>query len=189
MSGTQSRTLILRTTTFRVPPSAFRVQMSDPASIFDPHPRFDLFEPGDATALVCLDVPAMQRLVIDQLDALGYKIHTGLFLEDSILKLRTHAYDVVIVSEHFNGSGLAANPILAEAAALPAAQRRRQVFVLIGASFSSSDELQAYAHNVDAVVALADIKNLRPILRRAATKTAEFYQPLHDTLAELTSAR
>ncbi len=163
--------------------------MSDLASFFDPHPRFDLFDPGDITALICLDVPAMQRLVIDQLDALGYKIHTGLFLEDSILKVRTHAYDVVVVSEHFNGSGLAENPILAEAAALPAAQRRLQVFVLIGSSFSSSDELQAYAHNVDAVVALSDINNLRPILRRAVTKTEDFYKPLHAALAELAIVR
>ena len=43
---------------------------------FEPHHRFDFFEPNDRTALVCLDVPEMQRLAVEQLDSLGYKIHT-----------------------------------------------------------------------------------------------------------------
>jgi hypothetical protein len=50
--------------------------------------RFDIFEPGDLTALVCLDVPEVQRIVVDQLVQLGYKLHTGLFVEDILLKLR-----------------------------------------------------------------------------------------------------
>ena len=67
--------------------------------------------------MICLDVPEMQRMVIAELDELGYKVHTGLFLDDSVLKLRTHAYDVLIVSEHFHKSTLNDHPILAEAMA------------------------------------------------------------------------
>ena len=77
----------------------------------DFHHRIDLFEPGDTTALVCVDTPEVQRLVVDNLTELGCKIHTGLFAEDIMVKLQTHAYDVVVVSEHFNGSDLQTNPI------------------------------------------------------------------------------
>ena len=77
----------------------------------EPHNRLDLFEPGDQTALVCLDVPEVQRIVVDQLTALGYKIHTGLFVEDIQLKLRTHVYDVVVVAEHFNAADIETNAI------------------------------------------------------------------------------
>jgi hypothetical protein len=37
----------------------------------------------------------MQRLVVENLSELHYKIHTGLFVEDILLKLHTHIYDVV----------------------------------------------------------------------------------------------
>jgi hypothetical protein len=152
---------------------------------FEPHPRFDFFAPGDKTAMVCLDVPEMQRLVIAELDELGYRVHTGLFLDDSVLKLRTHAYDVVVVSEHFQGSSLESHPILAEAVSVPAIQRRRQTYVLIGASLATNDELVAFSHNVDVVVSLQDVVNFKPVLRRAVISTAEFYAPLQEALASL----
>src|SRR5215210_4900002 len=114
---------------------------------FEPHHRFDFFDPSDKTALVCLDVPEMQRLAVEQLDELGYKIHTGMFLDDCILKLRTHPYDVVIVSEFFDGLTVGNHPIIHEAATSPATMRRKQVYVLIGPSFTTNDELQAFAHS------------------------------------------
>ena len=98
--------------------------MSDESLLtgFEPCHRFDFFEPDDLTALVCLDVPQMQRLIVDQLSAMGYKLHTGMFLEDSILKLRAHEYDVIVVSEHFSGSQMENHAILEEANRIPLAQ-------------------------------------------------------------------
>lgn len=155
---------------------------------FEPHHRFDFFEPGEKTALVCLDVPEMQRMALEQLDELGYRIHTGLFLDDSVLKLRAHPYDTIVVSEHFNGLGIGNHAILQEAALLPAAQRRRQLFVLIGADFATNDEMEAFAHNVDLVVSLADLTNLKPVLRRATARQAEFYATTHELLARMTAS-
>jgi CheY-like chemotaxis protein len=144
--------------------------------------RLDLFEPGDLTALVCVDVPEVQRIVIEQLTSLGYKIHTGLFVEDVLLKLRTHVYDVVFVSEHFNAGNIETNQIVAEAVKVPAEQRRRQFFAVVGASFVTNDEMQAFEHSVDLVVALTDVVNLRPVLRRGLRRTQEFYAPMKDAL-------
>jgi hypothetical protein len=154
-----------------------------PAPDFEPYHRFDFFEPDDLTALVCLDVPQMQRIAIDQLTAMGYKIHTGLFLDDSILKLRTHEYHVVVVSEHFSGSSLENHPILEEANRIPMAQRRRQRFVLVGASLTTNDELQAFGASVDVVLSLQDLGNLRPVLRRSITRAAALYGPLQEALS------
>lgn len=142
----------------------------------------DSFEPGDQTALVCIDVPEPQRLVVDQLNALGYKQHSGLFAEDILLKLRTHAYDVVLISEHFNATDAETNPILAEATQAPVAQRRRQVIGLIGPNFSTNNEMQAFQQSVDVVINLADIINLRPVLRRAVQRKQEFYTPFHEAM-------
>jgi CheY-like chemotaxis protein len=142
--------------------------------------RPEIFETGDQTALVSMDVPEAQRVVIEQLSALGYKLHTGLSREDILLKLRTHVYDVVLISEHFNGTDLETNPILAEVSHLNAAQRRRQVIVIIGSSMNTDDENDAFQHSVDLVVSLSDIANLRPVLRRAVARKREFYTPLNE---------
>jgi hypothetical protein len=149
----------------------------------EPRHRFDLFETGDRTALVCLDQPEIQRQVIDQLTEMEYRIHTGMFLDDSILKLKAHCYDVVVLSEDFNGSTLHDHPILKEMVGLPLGYRRRQIYVLVGASLQTNDEMQAFAHSVDVVVAVADISNIRPVIRRTVSRVTDFYTPLMEVLA------
>jgi CheY-like chemotaxis protein len=137
--------------------------------------RFDVFEPGDKTALVCMDVPEMERLAIDQLRELGYKVNTGLSVDDLLFKLRAHTYDVVLVAENYCASTITTNPILAEINRVSSAQRRRQLIVLIGATCLTANENEAFQHSVDVVVGLADVGNLRPIIRRASMKAQEFY--------------
>lgn len=151
----------------------------------EPHANFDFFEPGDKTAMVCVDEPETQRIVVQQLDELGYKVHTGLFLDDSVLKLRTHAYDVIVMSEYFQDSTLESHPIIAEANSVPATQRRRQVYALIGATMVTNDDLLAFYYNVDVVIALADVMNFKPVLKRAVNGNVEFYTPLQEVLAAI----
>jgi hypothetical protein len=153
-----------------------------PANSMEFQSRLDLFEPGDQTALVCVDVPEVQRIVVDQLTSLNYKIHTGLFVEDVLLKLRAHVYDVVIISEHFNATDMSTNPIIAAAIAAPPEQRRRQFLVVEGSTLTTNDEMQAFQNSVDLVVNLADVVNLRPVLRRGIVRMNEFYAPFREAL-------
>ena len=155
-----------------------------PLSDKDFHHRIDLFEPGDKTALVCLDVPEVQRLVVENLSEVDYKIHTGLFVEDILLKLQSHDYNVVVVSENFNASDLASNPILQATVELPPNQRRKQMVVLVGAGVHTDSEMQAWANSVDLVVNLADVPNLKHVIRRAAPRSEAFYKPYAEALAE-----
>jgi len=149
------------------------------------HHRIDLFEPGDKTALVCVDVPDVQRLVVENLSELEYKIHTGLYTDDVLLKLQAHLYDVVVISEHFNDSSIETNPILHMAVEMPVAQRRKQLMVLVGASLHSDSEMEAWSHSVDLVMSLGDVPNLKHVLRRAVQRTQTFYEPYNAVLTEL----
>lgn len=149
-----------------------------------PENRLDFFEPGDLTSLVCVDAPEVQRVVVDLLGEMNYKIHTGLFVEDILLKLRAHVYDVVVVSEHFNGSDLEANAVISAAVELPTRQRRRQFITVIGPSFQTNDEMQAFQHSVDLVVNSRDAANLRPVLRRGVNRKRELYAPLEAAIKE-----
>ncbi len=59
------------------------------------------FDLGDKTALVCIDHPQYQKLIVPQLIDLGYKVHLGLFEEDVLLKLATYSYNVVVDLREF----------------------------------------------------------------------------------------
>lgn len=144
--------------------------------------RHDFFEPNDLTALVCVDDPQVQRAVVEQVGALDYKIHTGLFTEDISLKLRAHAYDLVIVYENFNGTVAEGNPVLVETTRIPPARRRRQFIALIGPNMITNDEMQAFLYSVDLVFSVSDLANLKPVLRRGVARCTEFYQMFNDCL-------
>src|SRR5881296_3532274 len=103
--------------------------------------RHDFFEPGDLTALICVDEPAIQRLVVDHVGALDYKIHTGLFTEDISLKIKAHSYDLVVIYENFNDTVVEGNPVLADTTRIRPSQRRNQFIVLIGPNMVTNDEM------------------------------------------------
>jgi hypothetical protein len=151
--------------------------------LHSPAGRFDVFEPGDKTALVCMDVPEMERMVTQQLSELGYKIHTGISVEDLVFKMRAHPYDVQVIAENFEATTVETNPILAETVLIPASQRARQLVVLVGASMKTADEAQAFQCSVDVVISLADIMNLRPVIRRAVLRTQDFYSRYLEAIA------
>jgi DNA-binding response OmpR family regulator len=144
--------------------------------------KMDMLEPGDHTAMICLESPEMQRIAIEQLTEHGYKVHTGFSLEDILLKLRAQTYDLLLVSEDFGGSKSAAdNRVLREAVHQGAAQRHKQFVVLVG-PYATYDELQAFEQSVDLVIGQADFVHLRPLLRRGLSRTQEFYAPYQDVL-------
>jgi len=138
--------------------------------------RHDVFEPDDLTSLVCIDEATVQRPVVDQLGALGYRIHTGLFAEDISLKLRAHTYDVVVIYETFAGSVAEGNPVLLETTRTLASHRRNQVVVLVGPNMITNSEIQAFQFSVDLVVSVSDLANFKPVLRRGVARHQEFYR-------------
>ena len=137
--------------------------------------RYDIFEPGDLTALICVEEPEHQQHLVEQLSGMDYKIHVGLFLEDISLKLKTHVYDVVIIDENFGGLALQNNPVLYEAIHLPGVQRRTQFLVLIGNGVMTNDEMMAFIFSVDLCFNLHDLANLKPVLRRGVARQKDFF--------------
>lgn len=149
--------------------------------------RYDFFEPNDTTALICIDEPEIQRLVFEQLAPSDYKIHTGLFSEDIVLKLKAHIYDVLIIYENFNHSDLETNQILKAAASTPSSQRRQQFLVLLGPSMVTNDEMLGFVNSVDLVFSLSDLANFGIVLRRALVRHREFFNPIRECLQEIGS--
>ncbi len=143
------------------------------------------FDTGDITALVCVDHQQYQKLVVPQLIEMTYKVHLGLFEEDVLLKLRTYAYNVVIVYENFKGSNLQTNPILADLTKRPGAQRRQHFVVLLSHRFPTNDAMAAFVQSVDQIINIADLANFKTVLRRGVAQHQELYTAFEETLASV----
>ena len=140
------------------------------------------FDVGDNTALVCIDHQQYQKLVVPQLIDMTYKVHLGLFEEDVLLKLKTYSYNVVIIYESFKGSTAQSNPILAEMVKEAGPQRREHFVVLLSHRFATNDAMSAFLQSVDQIINVADLANLKPVLRRGVAQYRELYQSFHETM-------
>jgi hypothetical protein len=140
------------------------------------------FDLEDKTALVCIDHPQYQKVIVPQLVDLNYKMHLGLFPEDVLLKLSTYSYNVVVIYENFKGSSLEDNPILHEMVRRPGALRREHFVVLLSQRFATNDAMTAFVHSVDQIVNIADIANFKPVVRRGVAQHHDLYLPFQETL-------
>jgi hypothetical protein len=140
------------------------------------------FDVGDITALVCVDHQQYQKLIVPQLIDMTYKVHLGLFEEDVLLKLKTYSYNVVIIYESFKGSTPQTNPILQEMIHQPGHQRRDHFVVLLSHRLATNDAMSAFVQSVDQIVNIADLTNLKPVLRRGVAQHRDTYHPFQETL-------
>lgn len=142
-----------------------------------------IFDVGDNTALVCVDHEPFQKAIVPQLIDLNYKVHLGLYEDDVLVKLRTYSYHVVVIYENFKGSALNTNPILTEMTRRPGTQRRQHFVVLLSHRFATNDAMTAFVQSVDLIVNVADLANLKPVLRRGTMQHRELYHTFNSTLA------
>ena len=142
----------------------------------------NLFDLGDQTALVCIDHPQYQKMVVAQLSDLAYKVHLGLFEEDVLLKLATYSYNVIVVYENFKGARPDENPILLELMNQKGALRREHFVILLCHRCATNDPLTAFAQSVDQIVNISDLSNFKPVLRRGLAQYMDLYAPFRETL-------
>lgn len=140
------------------------------------------FDPGDKTALVCVDHPQYQKPIVSQLTELEYQVHLGLFAEDVLLKLSTYSYNVVVIYENFKGSSIEDNPILGEMVRRPGALRREHFVILLSQRFTTNDAMTAFVQSVDQIVNVADLANFKPVVRRGVAQHHDLYLPFQETL-------
>jgi hypothetical protein len=143
-------------------------------------PENNFFDVGEKTALVCIDHPQYQKLVVPALIELGYKVHLGLFEDDILLKLATYSYNIVVIYENFKGASAGENPILKEMVRRASSLRREHFVVLLTQRNATNDAMGAFVQSVDQTLNIADLANFKPILRRAVAQHQELYLPFEE---------
>src|SRR4051812_2213157 len=148
----------------------------------EPEANPNFVDLGDNTALVCVDHQQYQKIVVPQLIDMTYKVHLGLFEEDVSLKLKTYNYDVVLIYENFKGATLQTNPLIKEMEKRRDARRREHFVILLSHKFATNDAMSAFVQSVDQIINIADLANLKPILRRGVAQHRDLYHSFGDML-------
>ncbi|HEX8371450.1 MAG TPA: hypothetical protein VF585_01615 [Chthoniobacterales bacterium] len=137
--------------------------------------QFDVFEPGDQTALVAFDEARYAEVVSKQLTAIDYKVHGTDSYEELMIQVKTHQYDLVLIQADYAGWAIEENEILQAITKLPAEIRRNEYVMLMGNNLPTNDEMLAFIYSVDLVFDFADMPTFKSVLRRGKARHYDFY--------------
>jgi predicted Zn finger-like uncharacterized protein len=145
----------------------------------------EFFEEGIKLALV-LDADEMHLSAISPgLEELGYKCIQPTSLHEAMSKIRLYHFDMVILSDVFEGKGLDGNPITNYLNHISMSVRRRIFLVLITDKFKTMDNMAAFAMSANLVVNPEDLSNFFAILKKGTSDNEKFYKIFMDTLREV----
>lgn len=147
-----------------------------------------LYEEGARLALVMEDDPKEAEKIKRAIERLGYKYVSAQNTRQAIGKMRFHQFDLVILSERFDGVEPSQSPVLHYLNNLSMSLRRKIFVALIGDAFVTMDHLMAFAMSANLVINRKDLDKLMAILKRAVADNEQFYKVLMDTIKEVGKA-
>ena len=149
----------------------------------------DTSEPGgfgtQRLVLVCENAPERQSIIRAALEQLGYTMLPAATAEEAGERLRRTPFEIVIVDERFESSGVLDNAVLQMLNTMPIGQRRQVFVVLLGRDFKTFDNMMAFVRSVNVVVNLNDLPHLPAIIRKGLEDNNEFYRVFREMLAEV----
>lgn len=135
--------------------------------------------------LVCEGAPERQGVIKAALEQLGYTMLPATTADEASERLRRQVFEVVIVDEQFESSGVLDNAVVKLINTMPIGIRRHMFVVLLGREFKTFDNMMAYARSANVVVNLNDLPHLPAILRKGLEDNNDFYRVFRDMLAEV----
>ena len=159
-----------------------------PASGAEDVDDIGFFEEGVKLALVLENDPQETEAVKAAVEELGYKYVSAENTRKAVSTLRLHHFDLVILSDRFEGVELAQSPVLQYMNHLSMSVRRRIFFALIGDTFKTMDNMTAFAMSVNMVINREDMAKLTSILKRGISENDQFFKVLMDLLVEVGKA-
>ena len=136
-------------------------------------------------ALVCENAPERQGIIGAALEQLGFTMLPATTAEEAIERLRRSPFEIVIVDERFESSGVLDNAVIRTLNTMPIGLRRQIFVVLLGREFKTFDNMMAFARSVNVVVNLNDLPHLPAIIRKGLEDNNEFYRVFREMLAEV----
>jgi DNA-directed RNA polymerase subunit RPC12/RpoP len=145
----------------------------------------DFYEENAKLALLMVSKAEADNRIREAAEGLRHKPVLVKDAGEAISKMRFHLFDILVLSEQFEGVPWAQSPILHYLNRLSMHTRRKSFLVLLGKGFSTMDRMTAFALSVDLVVNPKDIDEFSGILRAAVWNHENFYGAFMETLNEL----
>lgn len=145
----------------------------------------EFFEEGVKLAIVLESDDLRLSEITPALDELGYKIIQPQTLQEAMSKIRLHPFDMIMLSDGFDGKTLDGNPIINYLNHLSMSVRRKIFLVLLSDRFKTMDNMMAFAMSANLVVNPGDLPNIRLILKKGTSENGKFYKVYMDELREV----
>jgi predicted Zn finger-like uncharacterized protein len=145
----------------------------------------EFFEEGTKLALVLSTDDLGASEIIPALEELSYRVLHPTSVHEAMGKLRLHHFDLIMLSDGFDGKSLEESPITSYLNHLSISIRRKILLIMLSDRFKTMDNMMAFAFSANFVVNPADLSNITPILRKATSDNEKFYKVFMDTLKEV----
>jgi hypothetical protein len=143
------------------------------------------YEEGAKLALVLDPDPESSGKTISEIEQLGYQCLSAANTRDAVGKMRFHLFDLVILSDGFDGQDLNKSPVLNYLNNISLADRRKIFIALMGERFKSMDNLMAFSMSANAVINPKDMDRFSAMLKGAISDHERFYKVFMETLVEV----
>ena len=142
------------------------------------------YEEGTKLALVLDNNTEHSEKIRAAVKQLGYNYISAPNTRDAIGRMRFHHFDLLILSDGFDGQGLENSPILNYLNHISISVRRGIFVALMGERYKTMDNMMAFAMSANVVINPKELDKLSAILKRAILDNEKFYKVFMDTLVE-----
>jgi predicted Zn finger-like uncharacterized protein len=143
------------------------------------------YDEGVKLALVAENDPDQSEKIQQAIEGIGYKYVAAEDTNQAISDMRFHTFDLVILTDQFDGIELGQSPVLQYLNHLSMSVRRRMFIALIGDAFNTMDHMMAFAMSANLVINRRDLDKLAGLLKNAVSDNEKFYKVFMDTLSEV----
>ena len=144
----------------------------------------EFYEEGTKLALI-LDGDAKHvNEISSALEELSYKTVVPVSIKEAMGKVLFHHFDLIMLSDGFDGLGLTESPVINYLNRLSMSLRRKIFLVLLSRKFKTMDLMRAFGMSANLVVNPDDLSNLTLILKKGISDNEKFYKAFVDTLVE-----
>ena len=144
----------------------------------------EFFGEGTRLALVLDGDEANVTKITPALEELSYKPILPTSIGEAMGKLRLYHFDLILLSDGFDGQNLERSPITNYLNHLSMSVRRKTFLVLLSKEFKTMDNMRAFGESANLVVNPDDLSSLPLILKKAISDNEKFYKVFMDTIKE-----
>ncbi len=144
----------------------------------------DFYEEGARLVLVLENSPAHRGKIKKAVESLGFKYVATPDTRDATGKMRFHHFDLIVLSDGFDGQPLERSPILNYLNRMSMSVRRRIFVALLGDRFKTMDNMMSFALSSNVVINKKDLDRLTAVLKKAISDNEKFYKVFIDELTE-----